>query len=717
MSHDYGTLGRSIQVACAALMLLGAYTAQAQTLAPDGNQPVMMEALEMGYDQKNAIVIARGNVEIVQGDYLLVADKIIYYQNRNLVRAEGNVSVLQPTGDVFFANTVELTDDLKAGVIQNFRARMADNSVMAANTAVRENEYVTKLKKAAYTPCNLCEGVAPFWQLKADEVKIDEIDERVTYGDARMEMFGVPVFYTPWLKHPTPDADAKSGFLVPEYSTGANLGTTVKVPYYWRLAPDKQVTLTPWYMAEEGPLLHGFYEQRTDDGQFDIDFSGSFPEGRDSAGKPSGGNEFRGHVFAKGSESFADHWRYGFDINRASDDTYLRRYGFGVEETLYSRVYVEGAQRRNYGLAQGLSIQGLRATDSSKTTPLVLPTLEGYYETDPFASGLKLHAFANAQSLTRDTGADQHRISMTLGGDIPYITEGGHVFKVTGNLRTDAYTVKDVSINNNTAQFDGSKTRVIPEAAVEWRYPLIRRVDDASLVVEPIVLAVAQPGGGNPQEISNEDNTLIELSDTNLFSLNRMPGLDTIDSGPRLAYGLRSQYLFADGKSLEMLLGQNYNVDDTPFPNSTTAGENFSDYIGRVAFDIDPFRFTYRFALNEGSLSPNRSEVGFDFYHDWLTLSAAYLSLDNNRYLTDSEEVYGSATAKIYGGWSVLGGLRRDLILDQMIATNAGLVYRNECFNVSMEMLKSFTRDRDIEPSTTFMLRFGFKNLGEFGGN
>lgn len=717
MLRGYGKRCSYLKAACAALALAcaPAMHARAQEL---GNQPILLEALEMGYDQKNAVVVARGNVEVVQGDYLLLADKIVYYQNQNIVRAEGNVSVLQPSGDVFFANNVELTDDLKAGVIHNFRARMADNSVMAANSAVRENEYVTKLAKAAYTPCNLCEDASPFWQLRANKVKVDELEERVTYDDARLEMFGVPVLYTPWLQHPTPDAEAKSGFLVPEYSTGANLGTVVKTPYYWRIAPDKQATITPWYSTEEGAVLEGLYEQRTDSGEFMAEFSGSLPEGRDGAGRLSGGNEFRGHLFAKGSESLSDHWRYGFDIQRASDDTYLRRYGFGVQNTLYSRVYAEGAQRRNYGLAQALAIQGLRATDDPDSTPLILPTLEGYYETDPFENGLKLHAFANAQSLTRQIGADQHRLSMTVGGDMPLVTDGGHVFKFTGNLRSDVYSVEDVSLNNGATTFDGSKTRVLPQAAVEWRYPLIRKVDDASLVVEPIMLAVAQPSGGNPQEIPNEDNSLMELTDTNLFSLNRMPGLDTFDSGPRLAYGLRSQYLFADGKSIELLLGQNYNVDaDTPFPNSTQAGEHLSDYIGRVAFNIDPFILSYRFALSQESFSPNRSEVGLEFYHDWLTLTGAYLSLDDNRYLGDSEEFYGTASANVYGGWSVYGGARRDLILDQMIASNAGLIYRNECFNITLEMLKTFTRDRDIEPSTTFTVRVGFKNLGEFGGN
>ena len=70
----------------------------------------------------------------------------------------------------------------------------------------------------------------------------------------------------------------------------------------------------------------------------------------------------------------------------------------------------------------------------------------------------------------------------------------------------------------------------------------------------------------------------------------------------------------------------------------------------------------------------------------------------------------------LYGFDAAFGGARRDIILDQMIATNAGLLYRNECFNIAFEMLRTFTRDRDIEPATTFSVRVGFKNLGEIGG-
>lgn len=681
------------------------------------DEPVTMEAAEMGYDQDNAIVVARGDVEVVQGGYVLNADQITYFQRSNLVKASGNVSLLQPTGDVYFAEYIELQDGMKEGVIYNFRARLADNSVFAANEAHRVNKNVTQLKKAVYSPCKICsDGSAPFWQLKAEEVEIDEAKERVTYDNARLEMFGVPTFYTPYMRHPTPDAEAKSGFMTPEYSTNGLLGTLVKVPYYWRIAPDQDVTLTPWYTTGEGPLLEGDYRMLTDEGKYSAQFSGSFPERLDTLGNKVGGNEFRGHIYARGEEGITDFSRVGFNINRASDDTYLRRYGFSDERVLFSRAYYEAAQNRNYATIQGLSMQGLRATDDSDTTPLVLPTLEGYYETDPYDNGLTLHAFANAQSLTRELGVNQHRLSVTTGASLPHITEDGHVFTAHANLRQDIYKMENVPINGGAQQFDGSKGRIIPQAALEWRYPLVNTLGDDSMTIEPIMLAVAQPSGGNPQEISNEDNTLIELNDNNLFSLQRMPGLDTIDSGSRFAYGARAQYLFDSGQSIDALLGQNYNVDDdTPFPNSTTPGENVSDIIGRIGLDYFPVALGYRFALDRSTLATNRSEVTLGLNESWITLNAVYRSLDNNAYLRDSEEGIFNASVPITDEWSIYGGARRDLTLDQMIATNLGLLYRNECFNLILQSLRTYTRDRDVEPNTEFTLRVGFKNLGEFG--
>jgi LPS-assembly protein len=377
--------------------------------SPDA--PVTISADAMGADETNSVVIARGHVEVMQGNMILTADQITYYQKRDFVVAEGNVSMLQPSGDVFFADKAELKDGMKRAIINDFKARFADNSVLVANKAVKVNAAVTKLDTASYTPCNLCKDMAPFWQMNAGDATVDDLDERVTYHNAFMEFFGVPVFYTPYLSHPTPNAVGKSGFEIPSYATDPYFGSVAKIPYYWRIDEDKDVLLTPWITAREGALLQWDYRQLRDAGDYHIEGSITDPQARDSSGRTISGRELRGHIFATGDEEIADNTHIGFDLQRATDDTYLRRYGFGDQQALFSRAYAEKANGRNFALAEAVSIQGLRSTDDNRTTPLVLPILQAYYETPVASNGLKFHVAADAQALTRTEGVDQRRLS------------------------------------------------------------------------------------------------------------------------------------------------------------------------------------------------------------------------------------------------------------------------------------------------------------------
>jgi len=684
----------------------------------DTHAPIAMESDEMAYDQERGIVIARGNVQVAQGASVLVADQITYFKERELVVAEGNVSMLQPTGDVFFADYADLKEDLKTGVINTFKARLADNSLFAASQAQQVNPAITTMKKVAYTPCNVCETMAPFWQIKAGDATVDQAEERVRYHDATLEMVGVPFAYTPYMSHPTPDATAKSGVLTPEYKSSSNIGTVLKVPYYWRIAQDREVVVTPWYVSSEAPLLQEEYTQLTDHGSYRIRASQTNPDRLDAAGNKISGNQFRGHIYAQGQEDIDEQTRMGFDINRTTDDTYLRRYSFGSQDALFSKAYIETAENRNYALGQGLLIQGLRLQDNPRATPTVLPMLQGYYETPKTPLGLRYHVAADTQSITREEGVDQRRLSLTPGASLPIVTDGGEIVTTTVNLRQDFYNSNDVPITGSTRNFSGTTTRTLPQLALEWRYPLMQPIGDGTFTVEPVVLAIAQRSGGNPAEISNEDNKLVELTDTNLFSVNRMPGLDTVDSGSRMAYGVRTHYFLDQKTAIDGLFGQDYNVDsDTPFPNSTRPGENFSDYIGRVGISHAPYSLAYRYAIDNNTLSTNRDEfsVGYGDAAGYV-LNASYRSLDKNRYLSNSKEgqVYG--VLPFSDEWSMYGSTQRDLERNIPVNSRGGLIYKNECFNMVVDALRTYSSDRDIAPTTQFTLRVGFKNLGEFGG-
>lgn len=676
-------------------------------------EPVYMEAEKLGYDQQNAIVIARGKVEVVQGESVLMADQITYYQNQGIVRADGNVVVTDPSGDVYFGDQVQLRDDLLEGVIRHFRVRMSDNSQFAAAEARRLSATKTQMKKAVYSACKVCEGRSPFWQMKAYDVEIDDEEQRVYYEDLTLEMWGVPVLYSPYFFHPTPDADRKSGILKPEYQQTSNLGTVIKVPYYVNIAEDKDATLTPIYTSEEGGALEVEYRQKTDGGQYQLNGSITYPDKRDDNGMALSEQEIRGHVFARGDQGLTEHWTAGFDIQRSTDDTYMRKYRYGDYKSLNSRIYTERIEGRSHALIQAMAFQGLQIDDDPSREPFVLPLAQGYYESNPGWRGSRWFAAGNTQVIERDEGPKSRRLSVTGGYKVPVVTSGGHLFDMQTSLRTDAYSVEDVTLSSGK-NFDGEEVRMIPEAALKWRYPLMKQVGSGSLTIEPTVLAVASSTGNNPEEIPNEDNRIPEFSDANLFHIHRFPGQDTVDEGSRIAYGVRSQWLINERANAQFLFGQNYSVDgNTPFPYRNRPNETWSDYVARAALEYQPIELSYQVRLDQDDLSARGNLLMAGYNSSPLQLNVGYVSLDDDAFLNDREEVITNVALALTDEWTLTGSGRRDLYNDNMVYAAGGLVFQNECFTLYTNFSKQYTRDRDYEPDTSFTVRVGFKNLNE----
>lgn len=685
---------------------------------PAREKPVYMTADKMGYDQKNQIVIALGGVEVVQGDYVLMADRIDYYQKRNIVRARGNIKVLQPDGNVFFAEDAELKDDLKQGVIANFSARLSDNSRLIAREARRPDDNTLLLKKAVYSPCNICRGddgkaKDPLWQIKADEVKYEEDEQRMIYDNAFFEVFGLPVLYTPYLSHPSPDADRKSGILLPEYSHNSALGATAKVPYYINIAPDKDATVTPYFTSREGLVMEGEYRQVTDKGTFQFNGSGTFPERRDEFGNETDGHEFRGHIYARGNSGLTEHWGYGFDVNRATDDTYIRRYRFGNQDTLTSRAYTERIEKRDYVGVQGLAFQGLREDDDPDRSPLVLPSVDVHVESDPLWKGARASFTANALAITREIGKETRRVAMEGNLHLPLISESGQVIEADLGTRVDGYSVNDVPINGGTEEFDGEEKRIVPRAGLTWRYPMITYVKDTSLTLEPIVQAVASTNGNNPETIPNEDSQLFDFSDINLFALNRQVGWDRIDNGSRVVYGLRGEVGLQDDHYINFLVGQDYALSgDALNVLGKTQSDEFSDYVGQLGYESGMLNLDYRVWVREDDYVFRRNELNGSLTTKYVDLYTDYIYLNDDPILDDINEVFGAGTVRLTDNWSVNGYIRRDLLGEaQTRAAGAGVVWQNECVTIFTGINREFFRDRDIQPDTSVTVRLGLKNL------
>ena len=84
----------------------------------------------------------------------------------------------------------------------------------------------------------------------------------IYFENAWLEFMGLPTFYMPYFSAPDPTVKRKTGWLMPIASTSSKYGFCVTTPYYWAVAPDRDVTLTPLLTTRQGPLLQAEYRQR-----------------------------------------------------------------------------------------------------------------------------------------------------------------------------------------------------------------------------------------------------------------------------------------------------------------------------------------------------------------------------------------------------------------------------------------------------------------------
>ena len=726
------------------LVILALAPGRVQAALPDGftqvsqNSPASTEedqsgevrfsADEMQHDQGLDIVTARGNVQVQHQDRILTADVIVYNRKQEFVTASGNVTLLEPSGDVLFAEFMELSGDLRDGVVADLRAILKDGSLLAANGGRRTDANILDMRNAVYSPCRLCEedpSAAPLWQVKAVKVIHDKKRQTIEYRDAWLEFAGVPVLYTPYLSHPDPTVKRKSGFLTPSFGTSNAVGSFVTTPYFFNIATNADATLSPSFTDDEGIIMAGEYRHKFTEGDFKV--RGSLKDNTSSSkltySTESGISGIRGHIAAKGRFDYDQTWRWGFDINRQSDQAYMSRFGYASDNTLPeitnalpSQGFVEGFRGRNFIQARGLHFQNTLTNQDDNSTPLILPLIDFNHVSEPDRYGGYSTLDVNALALSRAEGSDTRRLSIRGGWNLPYIAPAGDVYTLSTKLIGDFYNTSSLTVvgQNNTSNF---AHRLLPQVALDWRYPFVSGRGDVYQMFEPIASVVVSPYGGNSPDIPNEDSQNLEFDDTNLFSDNRFTGLDRVEGGPRLNYGFKWGVFGKNGGSTSLLLGQSYHYKtDDSFADGSGLEDNVSDIVGRVHVSPNSMLdIYYRTRLDQSNLESRRNEIDVSAGVPALRLNTRYVYFDRQQgsEFAGREEIKGSLSSQINKTWRSSISATQDLVEGDLRRMSVNLTYEDECFLFSTNFNRELYQNSELQPDNSIIFRILFKTLGE----
>jgi len=719
--------GIAALIALALATLAGPAAVARDASAPEG-EPALLQADEVIYDDAENVVQARGNVEIARGERVLLTDRVTYNLDKDVVRAEGDVTLLEPSGEVVFAERVELSGDLREGAVKSFRMLLTDRSRLAAANAVRVEGNRTVMRKVVFSPCRRCgndPAQPPLWQIKADKVVHDQKAKVLVYRHARLEVFGVPVAYTPYFEHPDPRVKRKTGFLTPSFEISDTLGTRVDTPFYYTISPHRDVTITPIVTSRQGPGLKAEYRARTAGGRYRVAGSGTIAD-RETGPTPED-DVLRGHIDAEGRFNLSDTFRWGFRANRASDDTYKRIYDFGDDRFLTSETYVEGFHGDDYLRARAMAFQGQTVGDPTGELPFVLPEIRYEATSDDRVFGGRAFLDAGFLGITRTDGRDSRRVSATTGWRRGFLDRLGGRLETTLAMQGDVYATNGVDPGNTrvdpaNAQGSDLAARLFPQAAVSYSLPMARTSFVGREILEPRVQVVAGPSGGNDDAIPNEDSRDFNLEDTNLFELNRFPGRDRISDGQRVDYGVTYGIHRDGGARISTFVGQSYRIDGgDDIPESAGGSGGFSDIVGRVELHprerVDAL---YRFRIDEANFEARRHELALGIGPPKLRVSGDYTFLDDppgsGGFAPAREEVFGRVSSRFARHWSAFASHRRDVANGEPLETIFGLSYRCPCFRLDLEVKRTFFNDREVDPQRSIFVRFALKHLGVFAG-
>ncbi len=654
------------------------------------------------YNQKEQFIYAKGNVQIILDSYFLTANSLIYDIRQDQLWAEGNVRITEQQNrvqnKVILGEFVILKDKLKAGIISDFVLHFGDNTLLASKVAERVNEDVFRLHNSTFTPCKILCNQKPIWQISAKNTEIDLHENKMVYKHLFFEVYGIPIFFTPYFSYPTPKASAKSGILIPGVHDSA-LG----IPLYYRAKSNLDFTLTPRVFWKKHNNTYTIFElearykpNESDYISLDANY-GKVPYSLKNGAITVKNTKVNSYYLLSNGNFTKNDYRYGFKLQRTSDKAYLKNYYNNYTPYLTSKLYLEHVNNYNYLLMEGMYFEGLGTNDSSNTNPLIFPRIRTKNViplNDNETTNLVVEN--NALIYKERSGRELGQVALQLAVDNNFLTSSGHLFNITLRNRSDIYFINHLYSNNS--RHNKVLARNIPEIQNTWRYPLAGSIfDKASLFIEPIISATIGRKHNSNKKFSFIDPSKYELSENNIFSSNRYSGIDHHEFDNRLSYGINSSILSEQNYS-SLFLGQTYNnnlINNKSIDNIENVGRISSSF-------SDKIELFYRFRKSK-DFKPIRDELGGSLNFKTIQLTAGLVQISNlQKYYFTNEltgnkirQLYYNFTYQLAENWSVAYDMRVDWSKNKIniLSKSIQVTYLNDCVRIAGRLSDTYMGD------------------------
>ena len=639
----------------------------------------------------------------------ITADKIEYDVKSETIKTVGNTEIVNQSGQRMTLTDSYITSQGEQLSGEDIKLWLGNHVYVESDNITRKGD-LTIARRATFTACDDCDAYGDAWKISTYKI-IHDMDERMLkFYSPVLRTYDIPVLWWPYFEMPDPGVKYKTGFLMPDFESTNKMGTQINIPLYISLSDTHDMTATVSYLTRENPLFQLEHRLNADHSEYRT--RGSFTHNR--------AGENRWHIFNDDVIELGEYARATVFLERASDKTYLQKYGFYDDQPyLDSGAKLEFFGQSSYIVADAHIFQELRESTGVYSAPDgdILPNIRAVHQTAPLFGETYASFSADVLGISGD-GTSAQRMIGDARLTTPWTLWGGNRLTASASARYDIYHFNNTEMIDKS-MFSGFKDRFLPSGYMEWGLPLFRPTDNWTQIIEPRArITIMRELDSETFAYSNDSAGTI-LTDTVLFSDNRFSGLDLWENGTYADYGVRWAAFNQDGVNFEVFLGQSYDFTKHPSTELDTGFRNgLSDYVGRVSYNnMRWLNVASRFRLNRDTLSLRHFETSasigsarnfFNVGHIW----SQHLNTELAENININEAIIG-AGIQLTNRWSMRWNAIYNIEEGLFQRHTGGFFYNHPCYYLSVEYRHDNAIKEDYVGTTTFQFRFGMAINGQ----
>ncbi|WP_299490783.1 LPS assembly protein LptD [uncultured Shewanella sp.] len=634
--------------------------------------------------------IFNGNVSFIQGSRSIAANEAIVDQQQQSLSANGDL--------VFSDSSFIVTADSLVAQMRSNTATLQGTSYwlkgqQAHGTAgtleiTKENNLI--LSQATITTCP---DPQPDWVLEANKIKIDSTEEWGEIWGAKLRVADIPVFYLPYMTIPVSNK-RKSGFLFPSFSSSTRNGLEFTVPYYWNIAPEYDLTLTPNYMSSRGLYTKSEFrylagsDSSPQSGQINLEYLGN------DQYKNYNSDRYLYHWQQQGS--IGQNWRVMANYTDVSDDNYFNDLSSNISTASNNQLIRVGEAsylEENWDLTT--KVQDIKVLGESDQPYQVMPQLDYNYRAPDVIKGVDFDLFSEAsQFKDQNSGNYSSATRVHLEPSLAYPIQGP-----AGSLTTELKLLQtNYSQQDNTnSGLSDSVSRTLPEARISGQINFERYTNYFNQNYRQTLTPQFQYlyiGYQDQSDIGIYDTAELQNDYYGLFRDKRYSGLDRIADANQMTVGITTKLFNTQNREIfKFSLGQIIYFQDSRVISEYSNTTNTATTSSTLASDLSAQLYNDWFIsgsvqYNTQDNSNTKNEVSLDYRpapNKLLQVSYRYvpdLVNTNTGVTSDISQTGFRGSWPITDNISLVGNWYYDLSEKQSVETYTGFQYDTCCWAI-----------------------------------